>query len=248
MRTFLHIAACLAALAGPLPGQLMQTRQPSRADQWTFGFSLLGGIPLGEFRQHEDGGMGGELSVGYQPVRRQPLVMRFSGGAMQYGAVRARGFQEVCDTNGCYLDEVEYNARSHNMWYAQFGPEITAIDHAWRPFMFALAGITGFTSRANLKPTNPGGVETSQGLYNSTNFSTTYGVGVRRVWNDGGRAMGIELSPRFTRNADATYLNEEGVQRQPDGSWIVTPRRGAAHVLGIYLGFWVGPRVLWTER
>ncbi len=248
MRTLTRTLAVLSALTTSVGAQLIEARQPSRADQWTFAFNLLGGIPLGEFRQHENGGAGGEISVGFQPIRRQPLVLRFSGGGMQYGAVRARGFQEVCDTNGCYTDEVEYNARSHNMWYAQFGPELMVTDGPWRPFAFGLAGITGFASRANLKPTTPGGVESTQGLYSSTNFSTSYGLGIRRAWNSGGRAIGIELSSRVTRNAKASYLNEEGVQRQPDGTWIVTPRQGAANVLGIYLGFWLGPRVLWSER
>jgi hypothetical protein len=242
----------LNALGATAGGQVLQVQRQSIADQWTLGFSLMGGIPVGEFRNHENGGGGGEVSLGFQPFRRQPLVLRVSGGGMQYGAPKAYGFQEVCDDPNdpfnCYTDEVEYNARSHNMWYAQGGPEIMAVAGDWRPFAFALAGVTGFYSRANIKPTTPGGEEWSQGLYSSTNFSTTYGIGLRRVWNSGGRAMGIELSPRVTRNAKASYLNEDGMVRNSDGSWTVIPRNGAANVLGIHLGFWMGPRVLWNER
>jgi hypothetical protein len=241
----------LTTMAAPLAGQVIQASRPSLSDQWTFGFSLMGGIPVGEFRNHENGGGGGEVSIGFQPFRRQPLVLRVSGGGMQYGAQKAYGFQEVCDDPNdpfnCYTDEVEYNARSHNMWYAQGGPEIMAVGGDWRPFAFALAGVTGFYSRANIKPTVPGGEEWSQGLYSSTNFSTTYGIGLRRVWNSGGRGMGIELSPRVTRNAKASYLNEDGMVRNNDGSWTVIPRNGAANVLGIHLGFWIGPRVRWNE-
>ena len=216
------------------------------------GFSLLGGIPVGDFRNHENGGGGGEFSIGFQPIRQQPLILRFSGGGMQYGTLKGYGFQEVCDDpndpNNCYTDEVEYNARSHNMWYAQAGPELTGVTGAWRPFAFAMAGWTGFYSRANIKPTTPGGTEWSQGLHSSTNFSTSYGVGIRRVWDTGGRAMGIELSPRITRNAKASYLSEEGMIRNADGSWTAVPREGAANVLGIYLGFYVGPRARWNAR
>jgi len=245
----LRIAAiALLVATGASDAQVIQPRQPSLGDQWTFGFNLLGGIPLGEFKGQGNGGAGGEISIGFQPIRRQPLVLRLSGGGMQYDVARARGFQEVCDTDGCFTDEVEYNARTHNMWYAQFGPELMVIDGAWRPFAFALAGVTGFASRANFKPTTPGGVESSQGLHWSTNASTSYGAGIRRAFNSGGRALGVELSSRVTRNGKASYLNESGVQQQPDGTLIVTPRRGAANLLGIYLGFWVGPRVLWNER
>jgi hypothetical protein len=239
--------------AGSTAGsQVLHPQQPSLADQWTFGFSFLGGVPVGEFRDHENGGGGGEVSIGFQPYRRQPLVLRVSGGGMQYGAQKAYGFQEVCDDPddpfNCYTDEVEYNARSHNMWYAQGGPELTAVAGSWRPFAFALAGVTGFYSRANIKPTTPGGEEWSQGLHSSTNFSTAYGLGVRRVWNADGRAMGIELSSRVTRNAKASYVNEDAMVRNDDGSWTVVARHGAANVVGIHLGFWVGPRVRWTDR
>ncbi|HYC51908.1 MAG TPA: hypothetical protein VEB19_12420 [Gemmatimonadaceae bacterium] len=251
-RLIFILSALLISVGGVADAQIISAPRPSLADQWTFGFSLLGGIPVGEFRNHENGGGGGEVSVGFQPIRQQPLVLRFSGGGMQYGNLKGYGFQEVCDDPdnpfNCYTDEVEYNARSHNMWYAQAGPEITAIAGAWRPFAFAMAGWTGFYSRANIKPTTPGGEEWSQGLHSSTNFSTAYGVGIRRVWDAGGRAMGIEVSPRVTRNAKASYLSEEGMIRNSDGSWTAVPREGAANVLGIYLGFYVGPRSRWSTR
>ena len=58
----------------------------------------------------------------------------------------------------------------------------------------------------------------------------------------------VELSARVNRNIDAEYLTERGVVQNPDGSITITPRRGAAHVLGIHLGIWVGPNVLWSDR
>lgn len=245
LRTLLTLLATMPALAG---AQILQPRQPSWLDQWVIAGAFMGGKPLGEFRNEENGGFGGEVTLGYQLFRRQPLVLRGSVGGMQYHAVKAFGYQENCDERGCWLEEVEYNARSHNMWYAYAGPEIMATDGALRPFAFAMVGRTWFRSQANFKPTSPGGQEFSQVLFSENNFSTSYGGGIRWMLTNTGRNIGLELSARVNRNIDAEYLTERGVVDNPDGSITITPRRGAAHVLGIHLGIWVGPNVLWSER
>lgn len=245
LRTVLTLLTTFAITAH---GQLIQARQPSWTDQWTFNASFMGGKPLGEFRNEENGGFGGEVTLGFQPFRRQPLVFRGSAGGLQYHAVKARGYQEVCDESGCWLDEVEYNARSHNMWYAYAGPEIMATAGTLRPFAFAMVGRNFFRSQANFKPTSPGGQEFSQSLFSSHNFSTAYGGGIRTMVPTSGRGIGIEVAARVNRNVDAEYLTERGVVENPDGSVTITPRRGQAHVLGISVGIWVGPNVLWSER
>lgn len=247
MRSFTS-ALLLVAAAAPLGAQLIESRKPSLSDQWTVGFDFFGGIPVGAFKDAEDGGAGGEVTVGFQPFRRQPLVMRLSGGGMKYGSEKAFGYQEVCGDTGCWVEEVEYDARTHSMWHFQIGPEFMATAGAWRPFTFALVGRTFFSSRANDKPTTPGGVETSRSLFSSNNFSTAYGAGIRRMLSVDGRELGLEFSARVARNVSARYVTESGVQRQPDGSFIIAPQTGSAHVLGLHVGFWVGPRVLWSER
>lgn len=241
-------ALCLALASSSAGAQLISSSRRSITDQFTGSISLLGGIPVGEFRDHENGGMGGEVVFGFQPIRRQPLVFRLSGGGMQYSTVRAWGYEDVCDTNGCYTDEVEYNARSHNMWYMHVGTEFMAVEGPLQPFVVASVGYTWFNSRSNLKPTTPTGTENSESLFWSSNVSTQYGGGVRWLVNNGGRQFGIEISPRFTRNAKASYLNEDGLRRQPDGTWVINPRHGAANLVGIQLGFWMGPRVHFNER
>lgn len=238
----------LIAFAVTAEAQILQPRQPGWMDQWVIGGAFMGGKPLGEFRNEENGGFGGEFTLGYQLFRRQPLVLRGSVGGIQYHAVKAFGYQENCDESGCWLEEVQYNARSHNMWYAYAGPEIMATDGPLRPFAFAMVGRTLFRSQANFKPTTPGGQEFSQTLFSENNFSTSYGGGVRMMVTNSGRPIGVELAARVNRNIDAEYLTERGVVENPDGSITITPRRGAAHVLGIHLGIWLGPNVLWSER
>ena len=244
---FAVLPALFAQVAG---AQIVPTRGPSLWDQWVLSGSFFGGLPVGEFKNHEDGGGGMEVMLGFQPWRRQPLVMRGNFIAMQYGGIKQRAFQQVCDAGGsCWTEEVTFDARNHSMYFWQFGPEFMATDGTYRPFVFALAGTTVFSSRANFAATSPTGpVPESQSLFSSHNFSTAYGAGLRRVTTWHGREHGFELSARVTRNAEAEYLTEEGVRRQSDGSWLITPRKGAANVLGIHIGYWMGPHILWNER
>lgn len=245
----LRFTLLIASLAQAAGAQIIPTREPKPTDQWLFGISGFGGIPVGEFKEHENGGVGLDVMVGFQPWRRQPLVLRGSFGGMQYGALRARGYQDVCDAFSCWTEEVTYNARTHSMYFLQAGPEIMATDGTWRPFGFAHAGYTFFSSSANYTASSPQGpVQPSENLFSSNNFATAYGAGIRRVTTKHGRENGFELSLRVTRNAKARYLNEDGVRRNADGSWTITPREGAANVLGIHLGWWIGPHILWSER
>jgi hypothetical protein len=236
-------------LAHAAHAQVLNARAPKLRDQFLFGLSFFGGIPVGEFKNHEDGGGGGELMLGFQPYRRQPLALRASIGSLVYGTASAYGYQDVCDATSCWTEQVRYTARNHTMTFLQAGPEFMATDGTWRPFGYALAGYTFFKSWANLQPDSPTGPgPSSQSLFSSHNVSSAYGAGVRRVGTKFGREGGFELAFRFTRNAQATYLTEQGLTRRTDGTWDVTPRTGAANVAGIHLGFWMGPYITWNER
>lgn len=247
MRTSrLLLIACLwPALAS---AQILAPRQPKWTDKWNFGVGGHGGIPVGEFRKHENGGAGLDLFFGFQPFRRQPLSLRSNIQFMQYGALPATGRQNVCDQFGCYTQNVRYNARTHQMYLFQGGPEIMAVDGKWRPYAFALAGLTVFNSTETLAANNPNGQVQSRSLFSSSNSSTSYGGGIRRVTTRWGRETGFEISARYTRNADAEYLTEKNIVRQPDGTSIATPQRGFANLIGIAIGFWLGPYINWNER
>jgi len=163
--------------------------------------------------------------------------------------VRATGYQDVCDFFGCTTETVEYTARSHTMNSLHIGPEFFAIDGRIRPFGYAMAGVTWFHSSLNEPPTSPGGPSPgSQSLFWSNNFSTAYGAGLRFVGTRFGREMGFELAARVNRNAKATYITDGDVFFNSDGSVTITPQHTAAHVLGVHIGFWMGPYINWNER
>ena len=241
------IALIAAAVCRPAEAQIFHLRDARPIDQWVFGISGFGGIPVGEFRKTEDGGGGAELTIGWQPFRRQPLVLRGNAGFLMYGHFGRDVEDTVCDAFGnCTTETVWMNSRYHNMSFFQLGPELMATDGKWRPFAFALAGTTLFNSWANLGDPNNGGGSTS--LFYSRNFSTAYGAGVRLVKQSFGRESGLELALRFTRNAHARSVTEAGVYRRSDGTWDIAPNTGAANVAGIHVGFWLGPYINWNER
>ena len=247
MRTsrLLLLAALLPSMAS---AQILAPRQPKWTDKWNFGIGGHGGIPVGEFREHEDGGAGLDLFLGFQPFRREPLSIRGNMQFMQYGSLPATGLQDVCDSFGCYTEEVRYNARTHQMYLFQGGPEIMATDGKWRPYAFALAGVTVFNSSETIAADQSSGQPETHSFFTSSNFSTSYGGGIRRVGTRWGRETGFEISARYTRNAKAEYLTEKDIALQPDGSSIATPQRGFANLVGISIGFWVGPYINWNER
>jgi hypothetical protein len=243
------IPLLLAALTvSEVNAQVIQPTQPRVRDQWVFSLSGLGGIPVGEFRKNENGGGGLELMIGFQPIRRQPLKVRGQIDWLMYGRIDRDVEQDYCDIFGCGTETVYYDSRQHMMFTFQAGPELTPVNGKWRPFVFALAGTTVFHSYANVGDPDVGGTAPSENLFTSSNFSTTYGGGIRMVNQSDHRSAAFELSAHFTRNAKADYLTERGLTRTSSGSWIVRPVRGPANVVMIKLGFWVGPNVPWFER
>src|SRR6185503_7740426 len=145
-----HLAAVLILALATGASAQVPAADRSRADQWMFGLDGFGAVPVGDFKNYENGGGGGQLMVGYQMWRRQPAVIRFQAGGLLYSKVDAVTYQDVCDFFGCTTEEVRYNARDHAMYFVHLGPEFMATDGIWRPYAYALAGYTFFNSTSHL--------------------------------------------------------------------------------------------------
>ena len=159
---FLLAVALLSASTASVEGQIFRLRDKAPRDQLIFGISGFGAVPVGDFANSEDGGGGAELTLGWQPFRRQPLVLRGTAGFLMYGRFSRDIDDTVCDAFGnCTTETVWMDSRYHNMSFFQLGPELMATDGRWRPFAFALAGTTLFNSWANLGDPNNGGGSTS---------------------------------------------------------------------------------------
>lgn len=230
-------------------GQVIPVRQPSVWDQWIAGISGVGVFPQGEFRQQDTFGAGLELTLGFQPFRRQPLVLRGDMGWMQYDGYNRDETDQVCDFDGtnCQTETFFYDSQSHNMWWFHGGSEFMATDGRWRPYGYATAGWTLFYSSARFGPSGFSGSEGNR-LHAKSSVSSAYGIGIRRVGARDGRQFGWDFGVSFTRNAKAVYVTMAGVFRRSDGTYDVRPTQGAANVLKIHIGINSGPRVNWNER
>jgi hypothetical protein len=245
----LRIALLLAAVSQPSSGQVPSSQEPRLLDQWIFGFGVFPAFPVGEFANYQKLAGGAELTVGFQPWRRQPLTIRSNFGWIQYDSFDQNQTGEICDYFGqnCQTETFFYNSQNHSMSFAQIGPEFMATDGTWRPYAFALGGATFFHSTSRFGSAASGGSGTT-GLFFSKNVSSSYGIGIRRVTARDGRQYGFDFGARVLRNAQSEYLTKDGVYRNPDGSYDVAPRSGAANLLIIHIGFNGGPRVHWRER
>jgi hypothetical protein len=249
MRTLL-LALAAASMSTAAHAQIFELREPRLRDQFIFGFSFFPAIPVGEFRKHEKIGGGLEVTVGFQPFRRQPLVLRSELGGMIYDRFSDNYDGEVCDTfgNDCSTEPLFYDSHTHYMSFLQAGPEFMATGGKLRPYGFALAGVTFFNSAARFGPASSAS-SNPRSIFASQNLSSSYGIGLRFMTPpNGGREGGWDLAVRVTRNAKARYLTREGVVRNANGTYHVSPRSGAANMLFIHLGVTGGPLVNWNER
>jgi hypothetical protein len=247
--TTIRFLALLAMVSQTAAAQVIQSRQPSIWDQWIAGINGVGVFPQGEFRQQDNFGAGVEINLGFQPFRRQPLVLRGDVGWMQYDGYNRNDSQEVCDWDGsnCQNETVFYDSQSHNMWWFHGGSEVMATHGIWRPYAYAAGGWTLFYSSARFGPAGFSGSEGNR-LHAKSSLTSAYGIGVRRVTARDGRQYGWDFAVSFTRNAKAEYVTMEGVYRNPDGSYAVRPTVGGANVLKIHIGITSGPNVHWSER
>jgi hypothetical protein len=245
----LRFALLLALLAPSAGAQVLDARQPRLLDQWIFGISVYPAFPVGEFAKHQRLAGGLDLSLGFQPWRRQPLTIRSNFGWLQYDSQNENETGEVCDFfgNNCQTETFFYDSQNHSMSFVQIGPEFFATDGTWRPYAYALTGATFFhsTARFGSAASSSSG---SNGLHFSWNPSSAYGIGIRHVGAKDGRQWGWDFGARVLRNAEAEYVTKDGVYRNPDGTYDVHARHGAANLLIIHIGFNGGPFVNWSER
>ena len=245
----IRVTLLLAFLTQTANAQVIPSRQPSLLDQWIAGVNAVGVFPQGEFRKQDTFGAGVEVNLGFQPFRRQPLVLRGDVGWMQYDGHNRNETDEVCDFDGtnCQQETYFYDTQSHNMWWFHGGTEFMATGGVWRPYTYATAGWTMFYSSAQFGAAGFSGSEGNR-LHAKSSVSSAYGIGVRRVTARDGRQYGWDFGVSFTRNAKAEYVTMEGVFRRSDGTYDVRPTQGAANVLKIHVGLTTGPRVNWNER
>lgn len=245
----IRLGLTLLVLGGPATAQVLTPRQPSRMDQWIIGATAFPAFPIGDFRKDQKFGAGVDLMVGYQPFRREFTVLRATFGFLQYDSFNQNEDARICDQfgNNCANETIFYDSQNHSTSFMHVGPEFMATAGTWRPFVYAMGGVTFFHSTARFGSAFSS-TSDSRGLFYSNNVSSAYGLGVRRVTGRDGRQHGWEFGARLTRNAKAEYLTKDGVYRDGSGNYQVSPKQGQANFITVHIGYNGGPRLNWNER
>jgi hypothetical protein len=153
---FLSAAAALAAVpAWAQPA----SRRPS---EWLGGGGVLVGIPLGEFADVTDEGVGVAGYVVFTP-RGGPFGIRLQTGGLVYGSRKIA--RPVPGTGGLITEDLTTDNWLLN---AGIGPQVMLRRGTVRPYAYALAGVGYFATETSL-----GNGYYDYGAYSTTNYDDT---------------------------------------------------------------------------
>jgi opacity protein-like surface antigen len=222
---FLTTAAALfASAAFAQPG-------PRRPSEWLGGGGLLVGIPLGEFADATDEGVGVAGYVVFTP-KGGPFGIRLQTGGLVYGSRRVA--TPVPGTGGLITEDLTTDNWLLN---AGIGPQVMLRSGTVRPYAHALAGFGYFATETSL------GNGYDYGSYSSTNYDdTTF------AWSAGAgllipvsRSVAIDLGVQYVGNGTVRYLAEGDLRPSPGGvPPVIVPRKTEANLVTITVGVTLG--------
>jgi len=214
--------AAVTAWAQPVPGE------PS---EWLGGGGVLVGIPLGEFADATDEGVGVAGYVVFTP-KGGPFGVRLQTGGLVYGSRKIA--TPVPGTGGLITEDLTTDNWLLN---AGIGPQVMLRSGTVRPYAYALAGVGYFATDTSL------GNGYDYGSYGSTNYDdTTF------AWSVGAgllipvsRSVAIDLGVQYVGNGTVRYL-AEGDLRPSSGNAppVIVPRETEANLVTITLGVTFG--------
>jgi opacity protein-like surface antigen len=225
---FLFLAA--TAAWAQRHGGLREVRG-SRGDRhsWgSFGLSVMGGSPAGQFRDFVNdnsvGGLNANLNLNLN--RHGTMALRIDGAYLQYGTenrplpLSATGGLLAGDMNTAF-----YIAS------LRAGPELVLGTGHVRPYVFGTAGMSYFATSTSV------GICCGTTNYHDAVASFAGGGGLRV---DLSRHLSLDLGATFVRNGEVNYLREGDIVSNPDGSFAFQPVRSEANLFLVQLGLSFG--------
>ena len=195
-------------------------------------------LPVGEFRNHIDQGVGFGLDAHFNVVSNGAVRLRLDAGFLQYG----HESREVCfsSTVGCRV-RLDLTT-SNSIMYAGFGPELMLPSGFIRPYVNGGLGASYFVTESNLSGDDSGESFGRTVNLDDVVFAVTGGGGLYVPFRTRNTPWSIDLSARYHHNGTVRFLREGDIQDNPDGSIAFTPRRSAADLVTLQLGFSIGIR------
>jgi opacity protein-like surface antigen len=225
---FVLTATALAAVAA--------SAQPAspKPSEWLGGGGLLVGIPLGDFADATDEGVGVAGYVVFTP-KGGPFGVRLQTGGLVYGSRTIA--MPVPGTGGLITEDLTTDNWLLN---AGIGPQVMLRSGAVRPYAYALAGVGYFateTSLGNDDHYDYGAHSTTN--YDDTTFAWSAGAGLLVAVS---RSLAIDVGVQYVGNGTVRYLAEGDLHPSPGGGAVPTlvPRQTEANLVTLTVGVTFG--------
>jgi hypothetical protein len=226
---FLATAAALAATA------VFAQPGPRKPSEWLGGGGLLIGIPLGEFGDATDEGVGVAGHVVFTPGGG-PFGIRLQTGGLIYGSRKIA--TPVPGTGGLITEDL-----STDNWLlnAGIGPQVMLRSGPVRPYAYALAGVGHFATVTSLG--DGYNYDYDYGSYSTTNYDdTTF------AWSAGAgllfavsRSVAIDVGVQYVGNGTVRYLAEGDLLPAPGNAPpVIVPRKTEANLVTVTIGVTFG--------
>lgn len=219
--TILFVLLALEAAAQPAP---------ERPSGWLGGGGLLVGIPVGDFADATDEGVGVVGHAVFTPGGG-PFGVRIQVGGLVYGS-REVGMP-VPGTGGLVVEDLSTDNWLMN---AGIGPQVVARSGAVRPYAYALAGVGYFATETSFGDYGHGSSSTTN--YDDTTFAWAAGAGLLfRLSRD----LSLDVCVQYVGNGEVRYLAEGDLVPSPGGAPpLIVPRRTEANLVTITVGLSFG--------
>jgi opacity protein-like surface antigen len=189
------------------------------------GFSVVGGVPVGQFGDLVSGVGGVNADLNFRFDRRGSAALRIDGSYLQYG--NERRFLPLAGSGG--LLAVDMNTTFY-VAALRAGPQVLLGEGRIRPYGFGTIGVAYFATQTSLG-----------GCCGTTNFDDTAlslaaGGGLRIDLSRGRHPAALDLGASFVQNGQVSYLREGDILPNPDGSFTLRPVRSDANFVTLQLG------------
>ena len=196
------------------------------------GGSFIVAEPQQDFRDHVNTSFGGSLNVLWLPATNSPLALRFEGGGIGYGSETKR--VPLSPTIG---GRVMVDLTTNNLIaFAHAGPQLSMTRGAVRPYIAPTAGIAYIATVSSVSGDDSSENFASDTNYDDTQFSYGATAGTYVKVSTGRTPIALDLSVRYHRNGQASYLKKGGIRDNPDGTISFDPVRSSIDMLTFQIG------------
>ena len=224
----------LSLLAPVLLSAQSPAEAVARSPNVYLGASFLIAEPQQDFRDHINTSYGGSINVRWLPAANGPFALRLEAGGIGYG--NESKSVPLSPTVARVTVDV---TTDYFILFAHAGPQLTLPRGAFRPYIAPSLGATYIATVSSVSG------DDSDSFAEDTNFDdvlfsfgATGGALLRLA--TGRVPVSLDLSVRYFRNGDASFLVKGGIHENGDGTITLNPVHSSIDLLTFQIGASIG--------